>query len=99
MHKRECLLLNRLLTCIVIALLLFVPDVIGQELSEDFLKFFHYREIGPTRQGGRVVAFAVAQQDSQTFYVGAGPGGVWKTTNNGHSFFPVFDHENISSIR
>ena len=98
MHKRECLLLNRLLTCIVIALLLFVPDVIGQELSEDFLKFFHYREIGPTRQGGRVVAFAVAQQDSQTFYVGAGPGGVWKTTNNGHSFFPVFDHENISSI-
>jgi len=98
MNKRVALLLSRLFMGIMIALLLFVPDVIGQQLSENFLKFFHYREIGPTRQGGRVVAIAVAKQNPHTFYVGAGPGGVWKTVNNGHSFFPVFDHENISSI-
>ena len=66
--------------------------------TEEFLEFFHYREIGPTRQGGRVVAFAVSRQDSYVFFVAAGPGGVWKTINNGHTFTPVFDHENISSI-
>ena len=98
MLKRVVLLHNCLFMGIMIALLLVVPNVFGQELSEDFLKFFHFREIGPTRQGGRVVAFAVSRLDPYTFYVGAGPGGVWKTVNNGHSFFPVFDHENISSV-
>jgi len=98
MNKRVTLFCSRLFLSIMIALMLFVPDVIGQQLSEEFLKFFHYREIGPTRQGGRVVAFAVTKQDPHTFYVGAGPGGVWKTINNGHSFTPVFDNENISSI-
>jgi len=82
----------------LIFVLLCVTDVSGQKISEDFLKFFHYREIGPTRQGGRVVAFAVVKQDPHIFYVGAGPGGVWKTVNNGHSFKPIFDNENISSI-
>jgi len=81
-----------------ICVLLFVPFVFGQRISEDLLKHFHYREIGPTRQGGRVVAFAVSKHDRNIFFVGAGPGGVWKTVNNGHSFKSVFDHENISSI-
>jgi photosystem II stability/assembly factor-like uncharacterized protein len=88
--------------CAVLGLIGFIflcySQVSGQPLSEDFLKFFRYREIGPTRQGGRVVAFAVTKQDPHIFFVGAGPGGVWKTVNNGHSFSPVFDHENISSI-
>ena len=29
-----------------------VPNTQGQQLSNDFLSFFHYREIGPTRQEG-----------------------------------------------
>jgi photosystem II stability/assembly factor-like uncharacterized protein len=98
MRKRVAQLSSGLFLSFMTALLLFAPDVSGQQLSGDFLKFFHYREIGPTRQGGRVVAIAVAKQNPHTFYVGAGPGGVWKTVNNGHSFFPVFDHEDISSI-
>jgi len=90
--------LGRPLLIVTAALALCASEVSGQRLSEDFLSFFHYREIGPTRQGGRVVAFGVVAQDPHTFFVGAGPGGVWKTVNNGHSFFPVFDHEDISSI-
>jgi photosystem II stability/assembly factor-like uncharacterized protein len=78
--------------------LFFVSKSMAQPLSENFLKHFHYRQIGPTRQGGRVVAFAVSRQDPHTFFAGAGPGGVWKTENSGHSFEPVFDHENIASI-
>ena len=70
----------------------------AQEVSEDFLKFFHYRDIGPSRQGGRVVAFAVSHQDPHTFFVGAGPGGLWKTINNGITFMAVFDDQNTSTI-
>ena len=95
--KKMCLL-KRLSIGLLVIFPLLLSDAFSQQLSEDFLKSFHYREIGPTRQGGRVVALGVAKQAPHTFYVGAGPGGVWKTINNGHSFFPVFDHENISSI-
>jgi len=98
MVLKKRLLLKRLSIGLMVIFSLLLSDVFSQQLSEEFLKFFHYREIGPTRQGGRVVAFAVEKHDPHTFYVGAGPGGVWKTVNNGHSFFPVFDHENISSI-
>lgn len=70
----------------------------AQKLPESITTKFHYREIGPTRQGGRVVAFAVSQQDPYVFFVGAGPGGLWKTVNNGHSFEPVFDYEGTSTI-
>jgi len=98
MCRGRTLFFKRMRVGVLISVLLCVSGVSGQKLSEDFLRFFHYREIGPTRQGGRVVAFAVVKQDPHTFYVGAGPGGVWKTINNGHSFKTVFDHENISSI-
>ena len=65
---------------------------------ESMLARFDYREIGPTRQGGRVVTFGVSTQNPKTFFVGAGPGGVWKTVNNGTSFVPVFDDGNTTSI-
>ena len=73
MSRKDTLFRYTHFCSILIALLLFAPVVTGQQLSEDFLKFFHYREIGPTRQGGRVVAFAVTKQDPHIFYVGAGP--------------------------
>ena len=66
-------------------------EIFGQHLSQDFLKHFNYRSIGPTRQGGRVVDFAVPLQEPYTFYVATATGGLWKTINNGHSFEPVFE--------
>ncbi len=77
---------------------LVVADVSGQSVSSDVLDWVHYREIGPTRPGGRVVAFAVSQQNPYVFYVGAGPGGLWKTVNNGTTFESIFDNEQTSSI-
>jgi len=44
------------------------------------------------------VAFAVSQQDPFVYFVGAGPGGLWKTVNNGTTFESVFDNENTSTI-
>lgn len=89
----------------VIALLLvfavcatWPSSLIAQPKAEHILEGISYRSIGPTRQGGRVVAFAVSQQNPFTFYAAAGPGGVFKTENNGNTFFPVFDNENIASV-
>ncbi|MFT5501410.1 MAG: photosystem II stability/assembly factor-like uncharacterized protein [Woeseiaceae bacterium] len=64
------------------------------------LEFFNYREIGPTRQGGRIVDFAVPDRGKQpyTFYVAAANGGIWKTTNNGQSFVPIFDDQNVFAM-
>jgi photosystem II stability/assembly factor-like uncharacterized protein len=72
----------------------------GQKLSQDLIQHFHYREIGPTRQGGRIVDIAVPDRSKEpyTFYVAAANGGLWKTVNNGTTFFPIFDHENVFAI-
>lgn len=72
----------------------------AQKLSQDLVKHFQYREIGPTRQGGRIIDFAVPDRDKEpyTFYVAAANGGLWKTINNGTTFAPIFDNENVFAI-
>jgi hypothetical protein len=83
-----------LLFCVLIA----VPETIGQTLDEKSLNNFTYRSIGPTRQSGRFVDFAVPKQQPYTFYAATASGGLWKTTNNGITFEPIFDHEKVFSI-
>jgi len=50
-----------------------------------------WRSIGPVVQGGRVVDIASVPGSPYTFYVAYASGGLWKTTNNGVTFEPVFD--------
>ena len=57
-----------------------------------------FRSIGPALTGGRVVALAVNPLDHTEYYVGAGHGSLWKTTNNGITFSPVFDNQNSYAI-
>ena len=56
------------------------------------------RQIGPAVTSGRVISIAVHPTDKTTWYVGAACGGVWKTTNNGTTFTPIFDNEASYSI-
>ncbi len=56
------------------------------------------RGIGPAFTSGRVVAFAVHPSDFNHYYVAAASGGVWKTTNNGVTWSPVFDSQGSYSI-
>ncbi|WP_051554851.1 WD40/YVTN/BNR-like repeat-containing protein [Maribacter antarcticus] len=78
--------------------LMFPFVLIAQPSVESLIENVHFRQIGPTRQGGRVVAFAVSPQNPFLFYVAAGPGGIWKTENNGNTFYTVFDNEDIASV-
>ncbi len=56
------------------------------------------RGIGPALTSGRVIAFAVDPTDSTRYFVAAASGGVWKTTNAGTTWTPVFDNEGSYSI-
>ena len=57
-----------------------------------------FREIGPATMGGRVDDFAVVESDPSTFYAGMASGGVWKTTNAGTTWTPIFDNQEVSTI-
>jgi photosystem II stability/assembly factor-like uncharacterized protein len=56
------------------------------------------RHLGPALTSGRVVGFAVHPKDRAHYYVAVACGGVWKTTNSGTSWTPIFDNEGSYSI-
>jgi len=57
-----------------------------------------WHALGPSQQGSRIEAIALSPTDPATMYVGPGGGNVWKTTNNGITWAPIFDHESAFSI-
>jgi photosystem II stability/assembly factor-like uncharacterized protein len=56
------------------------------------------REIGPGSLSGRVIDIAVVPNKTSTWYVAIASGGVWKTTNSGTTWTPIFDAEGSYSI-
>jgi len=67
-------------------------------LTTDDLGELSWRSVGPANMGGRVAALAMSPSDPHTFFIGYATGGVWKTTNNGTTYTPVFDDYETSSI-
>ena len=57
-----------------------------------------WREIGPASMQGRCTDVEGIPGDPSTVYVGAASGGVWKTTNAGTTWTPIFDKEAVQSI-
>jgi hypothetical protein len=70
----------------------------GQSLDSATIAGLTWRNIGPANFDGRVNALAGIGFPSKTFYVGAAGGGVWKTTNNGTTFRPLFTNEPVAPI-
>jgi len=66
-------------------------------VSEALFKALQWRGIGPYR-GGRALAVTGVAGSPDTFYFGAAAGGVWKTTDAGNSWKPIFDSQPMSSI-
>ena len=56
------------------------------------------REIGPAVASGRIIDIAVVPSQISTWYVAVASGGVWKTTNAGTTWTPIFDREGSYSI-
>src|SRR5512143_2902941 len=51
----------------------------------------HFRSIGPAATGGRIHDVEVDPKDPSTIYVAAASGGIWKTTNHGTFWAPIFE--------
>ncbi len=66
-----------------------------EETSFSGLKF---RELGPALTSGRISDFAMHPDNSKHYYVAVSSGGVWKTTNNGNTYEPIFDGQGSYSI-
>ncbi|MCC6670337.1 MAG: PDZ domain-containing protein [Planctomycetes bacterium] len=57
-----------------------------------------WRNIGPVNMSGRITALAVHPDHRNTWYVASASGGLWKTTNAGTTWAPVFDKESTVSL-
>ncbi|HJR59597.1 MAG TPA: hypothetical protein VJ813_09370 [Vicinamibacterales bacterium] len=74
-----------------------LPPPVNQS-DDPLLKPFVWRSIGPANMGGRIDDIAVDEKKPSTIYIGLATGGIWKTTNNGTTWAPVFDKYPVSSI-
>ena len=80
----------------ILPILLALPALIfGQNaaLTSAMLGKMEARHIGPAVTGGRITAIDGVNSDPRILYVGTGGGGIWKTTNGGSQFKPVFDKQ------
>jgi photosystem II stability/assembly factor-like uncharacterized protein len=74
-----------------------MAGAVAQSVNPQSMNALKWRLIGPFR-GGRVVAVAGVPGDSTTFYFGAVNGGIWKTSDAGTVWKPIFDNQPIGSI-
>jgi photosystem II stability/assembly factor-like uncharacterized protein len=65
-------------------------SVLSPAVPETMLDGLSWRFVGPHRAGWSTVAAGVPQEPD-TFYFGAAGGGVWKTTDAGRTWAPIFD--------
>src|SRR6184192_842459 len=74
------------------------PSPAAAPLREALFKNLKARSIGPAVMGGRISDIAIDPRNPFVFYVGLGHGGVFKTSDNGVSFDPIFDKQPALSI-
>ncbi len=99
--------------CALLALFVAMPNAQAQKkkkekgekeekakdpLADVSLSSFKFRAIGPALTSGRIADLAVNPENISEFYVAAAAGGVWKTTNSGLTFDPIFENEGSYSI-
>jgi photosystem II stability/assembly factor-like uncharacterized protein len=73
------------------------PAVRAQTIAPSLYSDMRWRAIGPLR-GGRTVGAAGVAQQPNVFYIGVNNGGVWKTTDYGLTWTPIFDDQATQSI-
>ena len=94
--SRSCNAAKRYFKWLMTSLLIALP-VSAQSVSPNLFNDMEWRLIGPFR-AGRAVAVAGVPGDPETFYFGGVDGGVWKTTDAGTVWFPIFDKQPVASI-
>ena len=82
---------------VVFAFALGHQAIAGAELNQDFKQALHWRNLGPFR-GGRTRAVAGVPSQPNVFYIAQVNGGVFKTTDYGRTWQPIFDDQPTGSV-
>lgn len=69
----------------------------AQGVDSGLYSALHWRMIGPHR-GGRTIGAVGIPQQPNVFYIGVNNGGVWKTTDFGRTWVPIFDDQSTGSV-
>jgi photosystem II stability/assembly factor-like uncharacterized protein len=88
-------MLIRKRTLLLVSLLAIVLSSIPVA-AQDVLGALRFRHIGPT--GNRLTSVVGIPGQPNIYYVGAASGGIWKTTDGGVHWEPIFDSQPVSSI-
>ncbi|HEX9692354.1 MAG TPA: hypothetical protein VGA22_09680 [Gemmatimonadales bacterium] len=83
-------------TATLLITLLPLASLHAQQVESSRFDAMQYRYIGP--EGNRVTTVAGIPGDPRTYYAGAASGGIWKTTDGGTYWEPIFDEQVVQSI-
>jgi len=67
------------------------PAGSSSNINSGLVSGLSFRNIGPAMASGRIADIAVNPNNSSEYYLAVASGGVWKTTNHGNTFYPIFD--------
>jgi len=76
--------------------LVLAPTILTAQTSP--FDGLHFRSIGPAATGGRIHDIQVDPRDHSTIYIGSATGGIWKTTNKGTFWTPIFEGQPENSF-
>ena len=88
--------IKRIIYCLA-ALVVMVQESASQSTDSSLYSMLKWRMIGPHR-GGRTVGAVGVPGQPNVFYIGVNNGGVWKTTDYGRTWMPIFDDQPTGSI-
>jgi photosystem II stability/assembly factor-like uncharacterized protein len=78
-----------------VSLFINAQDAPLKDFSPSALK---WRSVGPALTSGRIADIAINPNDHSEYYVATAAGGVWKTTNKGVTYSPIFESQGSFSI-
>ena len=89
--------IRRVIVCIISLISIFATLAPAQQFDPKLYQELRWRLIGPFR-GGRSVAISGIQSQPNVFFMAANNGGVWRTTDYGRTWNPIFDDQPTGSI-
>ncbi|MBN2408145.1 MAG: hypothetical protein JXE07_00285 [Candidatus Aminicenantes bacterium] len=82
----------------VCGFIIVAASSVSAQINPDVFAGLKARSIGPANMSGRIAAVEGVDVDPDVLYVGAAAGGVWKSTDAGTTWTPIFDDQPVASI-